>query len=40
MRQYSLMETRLGKALFGIFLFAMLMLARDTLVTSCLVGFE
>lgn len=40
MRQYSLMETRLGKALFACFLFAMLMLARDTLVTSCLVGFQ
>lgn len=40
MRRYSMMETLPGKALFGVFLFAMLMLARDTLVTSCLVGFE
>lgn len=39
MRQYSMMETRLGKSLFAVFLFAMLMLARDTLVTSCLIGF-
>ena len=34
-----MMETKAGKAAFGIFLFAMLLLARDTLVTSCILGF-
>lgn len=40
MRQYTLLETKWGKAAFGVFLFAMLLLARDTLVTSCLLGFH
>ena len=40
MRRYSMMETWLGKALFGAFLFAMLLLARDTLTTSSVLGFE
>lgn len=40
MRQYHFMDTKAGKIAFGIFLFAMLLLARDTLVTSCLLGFN
>ena len=39
MRQYRFMETRAGKLAFGVFLFIMLLLARDTLITSCLLGF-
>lgn len=39
MKQYSLLETKAGKLTFGIFLFAMLLLARDTLITSCVLGF-
>ena len=39
MKRYAMMETQWGKALFGIFLFAMLLLARDTLISSCLIGF-
>lgn len=39
MNRYAMMETKWGKALFGIFLFAMLLLARDTLISSCLIGF-
>lgn len=34
-----MMETGWGKVLFGAFLFAMLLLARDTLISSCLIGF-
>lgn len=34
-----MMETRGGRIAFGVFLFAMLLLARDTLITSCLIGF-
>lgn len=40
MRQYRFMETKAGKIAFGAFLFVMLLLARDTLVTSCLLGFN
>lgn len=39
MRQYRLTETKAGKLTFGVFLFVMLLLARDTLITSCLLGF-
>ncbi len=39
MRQYPYLQSKAGKAVFGVFLFAMLLLARDTLVTSCLIGF-
>lgn len=39
MNRYAMMETKWGKALFGCFLFAMLLLARDTLITSCILGF-
>lgn len=40
MRQFNLLESKPAKAGFGIFLFAMLLLARDTLITSCLIGFN
>ena len=40
MRKYAMMETKAGKAAFGIFLFAMLVLARDTLVTTMVLGFN
>lgn len=40
MRRYRLMETKAGKIAFGVFLFVMLLLARDTLVTSSLLGFN
>lgn len=39
MKQYALLETKVGKVSFGIFLFLMLLLARDTLITSCVLGF-
>lgn len=39
MKQYPLFKTKWGKAMFALFLAAMLLLARDTLITSCLVGF-
>lgn len=40
MRQYRFLETKAGKIAFGIFLFVMLLLARDTLVTSSILGFN
>lgn len=40
MKQYPYMNCRLGKIAFGVFLFAMLLLARDTLVTSSILGFN
>ena len=39
MNRDTMMETKWGKILFGFFLFAMLLLARDTLITSCILGF-
>ena len=39
MNRDTMMETKWGKILFGCFLFAMLLLARDTLITSCILGF-
>lgn len=39
MKQYRFMEYKAGKIAFGVFLFLMLYLARDTLVTSSLLGF-
>ncbi len=39
MKQYAMLETKAGKLSFYVFLFAMLVLARDTLVTSCVLGF-
>ena len=40
MKRYAMMETGWGKALFGVFLFAMMLLARDTLISSCILGFS
>lgn len=40
MRYYSFLETRGRKVCFGAFLFVLLYLARDTLVTSSLLGFN
>ncbi len=40
MTRYPFLESKGGKCIFGAFLFAMLLLARDTLITSCLVGFN
>lgn len=39
MKQYPFLTTKWGKSVFALFLTAMLLLARDTLITSCLVGF-
>ena len=39
MRQYPFLETKAGKIAFGAFLFVMLLLARDTLITSSILGF-
>ena len=34
-----MLDFKWSKSLFGVFLFVMLLLARDTLITSCLIGF-
>ena len=39
MKQYPLLNNRPAKALFALFLVAMLFLSRDTLFSSCLMGF-
>ena len=39
MKQYPLFHNRAGKLAFGFFLLAMLFLSRDTLFSSCLMGF-
>ena len=39
MKQYTLFNNRAGKIAFGFFLLAMLFLSRDTLFSSCLMGF-
>ncbi len=39
MNQYRFPENKWTKAIFGLFLFAVLYLARDTLVTSSILGF-
>ncbi len=40
MIRYPFLESKGGKCMFGAFLLALLLLARDTLITSCLVGFN
>lgn len=40
MKRYALAQTRAGKAVFAAFLLLMLLLARDTLVTSSILGFN
>lgn len=39
MKQYPLLHNKPSKILFGFFLLAMLFLSRDTLFSSCLLGF-
>ena len=39
MKQYPLLNNRAAKIAFGFFLLAMLFLSRDTLFSSCLMGF-
>ena len=39
MKQYPLVNSRISRMLFGLFLVAMLFLSRDTLFSSCLLGF-
>ncbi len=39
MKQYAILPNKAAKILFGLYLTAMLFLSRDTLVSSCLVGF-
>ena len=39
MKQYPLLNNRAAKAVFALFLVAMLFLSRDTLFSSCLIGF-
>ena len=39
MKQYPLLNSKLSKVLFALFLTAMLFLSRDTLFSSCLMGF-
>ena len=39
MKQYPLINSKSAKFLFGLFLLAMLFLSRDTLFSSCLMGF-
>lgn len=39
MKQYRFPDNRIGKIGFVLFLFVMLLLARDTLITTCVLGF-
>ena len=39
MKQYPLFNSKLSKILFSLFLTAMLFLSRDTLFSSCIMGF-
>lgn len=39
MKQYSLIHSTISKIAFGVFLTALLFLSRDTLFSSCLIGF-
>ena len=39
MKQYTLLNNRISKVAFALFLTAMLFLSRDTLFSSCLIGF-
>ena len=39
MKQYPLLNNKAAKLVFGLFLVAMLFLSRDTLFSSCLMGF-
>ena len=39
MKQYPLLKGKASQTVFGLFLMAMLFLSRDTLFSSCLMGF-
>ena len=39
LKRYSYMDSKIGRAAFLVFLFVLLLLARDTLITSVIVGF-
>jgi len=39
-KKYRYLDTRTGKAVFAVLLFALLLLARDTLITSSILGFQ
>ena len=39
MKQYAMMQNKAAKVIFGLYLAAMLFLSRDTLISSCLIGF-
>ncbi len=39
MKQYPMIQSRGSKIAFGLYLAAMLFLSRDTLISSCLIGF-
>lgn len=39
MKRYSYMNSKIGRAAFALFLFILLLLARDTLITSVVLGF-
>ena len=39
MKRYPLLENNFSKAVFGVYLMAMLFLSRDTLFSSCILGF-
>lgn len=40
MKQYRYLDGKTGRFVFAAFLFVLLLLARDTLVTSCVLGFN
>ena len=40
MKQYPLLENKFTKGLFALYLTVMLFLSRDTLFSSCIVGFQ
>ena len=40
MKRYAFADSRVGKVLFGIFMFALLMLSRNTLVSTSILGFN
>lgn len=40
MKQYRFPDTKMTRIGFGVFLFAMLLLARDTLITTCVLGIH
>ena len=39
MKQYPLLNSKISKFLFGLYMLAMLFVSRDTLFSSCILGF-